>query len=58
MCHELGVDELGVERPAGADEAEPGVELVDFAVGVHARVVFSTRVPSKSDVSPVSPVRV
>ena len=36
MCDELGV-EVGVERRR-ADEAEPGVQLVDLAVRVDARV--------------------
>jgi hypothetical protein len=49
--------ELGVDR-RGSGETEPGVELVDFAVRVDARVVFPARVPPNSDVSPASPVRV
>ena len=45
-------------EPRRAGEAEPGVQLVDLAVRVDARIVLPTRVPSNSDVSPVSPVRV
>ena len=59
----LDRDDLGVEvrRRAAtrAHEPEPGVQLVDLAVRVDARIGFAdARVPSNSEVSPVSPVRV
>ena len=42
-----------------ADEAQPGIQLVDVAVGLDTRgSAFDTRVPSNSPVSPSSPVLV
>jgi hypothetical protein len=40
-----------------AREADERVQLVDRAVGLDAKIVLR-RVPPKSDVSPLSPVRV
>jgi hypothetical protein len=49
--------QVGVQ-PGGTGEAEPGIQLVDVAVRIDPTVSLLTRLPSNSDVSPASPVRV